>query len=74
MKVGGEVGGVVWKVRKMVVKGWELILEGSFERIGLNGIEEEVLGKVVKGGLGYGRRKGGRVEYLKKEFEEDVEV
>ena len=60
------------QVSNILLNGCDLILDRTFDRIGFNRIDDEVLRKLVKARLAYPTSKAATVEYLKNHFDEDV--
>ena len=69
-----EVFRVLSQVENILLNGCDLILDRTFDRIGFNGIEDDVFRKLVKARLAYPASKAATVEYLKNHFDDDVDV
>lgn len=69
-----EVERVLSQVNNVLINGTDLILNRVFDRIGFNGIEDEVLRKLVLSRLSYPASKAATVEYLKNHFDEDIDL
>ena len=65
---------VLSQVENILLNGCDLILDRTFDRIGFNGIEDDVFRKLVKARLAYPASKAATVEYLKNHFDDDVDV
>ena len=69
-----EVFRVLSQVENILLNGCDLILDRTFDRIGFNGIEDDVFRKLVKARLAYPASKAATVEYLKNHFDDDVDL
>ena len=61
-------------VSNILLNGCDLILDRTFDRIGFNRIDDDVIRKLVKARLAYPTSKAATVEYLKNHFDEDVDL
>ena len=69
-----EVRRVLSNVSNILLNGCDLILDRTFDRIGFNRIDDDVIRKLVKARLAYPTSKAATVEYLKNHFDEDVDL
>ena len=69
-----EVRRVLSQVSNILLNGCDLILDRTFDRIGFNRIDDEIFRKLVKARLTYPTSKAATVEYLKNNFDEDVDL
>ncbi|MDR3118366.1 MAG: IS1634 family transposase [Mediterranea sp.] len=69
-----EVERVLSHVSNILLNGTDLILDQVFDRAGFNRVEDEIFRKLVKARLFYPASKAATVEYLKKHFDEDVNL
>ena len=68
-----EVRRVLSNVSNILLNGCDLILDRTFDWIGFNRIDDEVFRKPVKARLAYPTSKAATVDYLKNNFDEDVD-
>lgn len=65
---------VLSMVKNVLINGADLILDRVFNLVGFNKIEDEIFRKLVKARLSYPASKSATVEYLKNQFDEDVNL
>ena len=65
---------VVSNIDNILINGAELILDRVFDRIGFNRIEDDVFRKLVQSRLSFPASKAATVEYLKKYYDEDLDL
>ncbi len=61
-------------VSNILLNGCDLLLDRTFDRIGFNRIDDEVFRKLVKARLACPASKAATVEYLKNNFDDDVDL
>lgn len=69
-----EVERVVSSIENVLLNGCELILDRVFDLVGFNAIDDKVFRQLVHSRLSYPASKAATVEYLKNNFDEDVDL